>query len=203
MWCFSVQITKKPIFKLVTQKDLSFLLLHVWAKRSCICVRALVYWGYVVVFNDSYLCWWWMTLDLKRCVTGKGLPPVKLWHASVSFTVVRVKKSPDQLTVISFLIISRPRHLSFANAYRFTALLKSISQIFPPPKQHQKQSVNSSAFVFAAQSHVYMSTKQVKQCLLSDASMNSLSFKFSWQQSCCHVCPFHLTNVQFKFLWLE
>lgn len=41
-----------------------------------------------------------------------------------------VKKSPDQLTVISFLIISRPRHPSFANAYRFTALLKPISQIF-------------------------------------------------------------------------
>lgn len=45
------------------------------------------------MFNDSYLCWWWMSLDLKRCVTGKGLPPVKLWHAGVSFTVLKQSKS--------------------------------------------------------------------------------------------------------------
>lgn len=138
MWSFSVQMKKKQLKKKkhfwvgYTRRSVFLLLLHVWAKHLCICVGALVYWGYDIVFNDSYLCWWWMSLDLKRCVTGKGLPPVKLWHAGVFHCSETVKKSPDQRTVISFLIISRPRRPSFSNAYRFTALLKSISQIFPP-----------------------------------------------------------------------
>ncbi len=61
--------------------------------------------------NDSYLCWWWMSLDLERCVRGRGL-----WRSSsdtpaVSFTALRwwwiaVKMSHWNQPL---LVISRPK----------------------------------------------------------------------------------------------